>query len=200
MERKDMKTSIVIYSFVIISAIIDIAGCSGVPLSFKETTLNDIYPILPNDKYEKLKSLTSDKEIEDFLDQYWQAVDSASGMKNNTCRSEYLQRLEYANAHFPDRRGWGRSDRKRIYLIYGPPSSVERDVSTNIHLGAGATIRSMELWRYSTSGKNNSLPSYGDDIYPGEKKFIFADLTGCGIYTILYSSEDAGDIDVRTYK
>jgi hypothetical protein len=51
-----------------------------------------------------------------------------------------------------------------------------------------------------TQGKNNSLPSHGDDIYKGEKKFIFGDMTGTGIYTILYSSEDCADIDIRMFK
>jgi hypothetical protein len=85
-------------------------------------------------------------------------------------------------------------------LIYGPPCFIERYEYTDIHLGSLSTIKSMEIWTYSTPGKNNSLPSYGDDIYPREKKFIFADLTGCGIYTILYSSEDGTDIDVRMFK
>jgi GWxTD domain-containing protein len=200
MKRGDMRISLLIYSLVIILAIVTFSGCSSGPKSFKETTLDDMYPILTDEQYQTLKSLSSDEEITKSLDKYWQDIDSTSGTRENECKAEYLRRLEYANDHFPDRRGWGRSDRKRIYLVYGPPCSIERFECTNIQIGTFSTIKSIEIWSYMTPGRNNSLPSYGDDINKGEKKFFFADMTGSGIYTILYSSEDCGDIDIRVYK
>lgn len=46
-------------------------------------------------------------------------------------------------------------------------------------------------------GRFSAVPTRGDNISLGEKKFIFADVTGVGYYTIIYSSEDGGDIDPR---
>ena len=176
-----------------ILAIVTYSGCSIVPKSFKETTLDDMYPILTVEQYLTLKSLNSDEEVNKFLEQYWLETESTSG----TEKTEYLERLEYVKQRYPDRRGWGRSDRKRIYLIYGPPSYVEREESANIQLGEFSTIKSLEIWSYMTPETNKSLPSRVDNIYIGEMKFIFGDETGSGNFRLLYSSEDNGDIDIR---
>jgi GWxTD domain-containing protein len=200
MNRGEMKIRLIICFLIIIPALIAISGCASVPKSFKETTLDDMYPILTEGQYQTLDSLSNDEEIKRFLDKFWEDIDSTSGVSGKEFKTEYLRRLEYANEHFPDHQGWGRSDQKRIYLIYGPPCYVERTECTGISLGSSSIIRSMEIWTYSTPSKNHSLPSYSDDIYPGEKKFIFVDLIGCGIYQILYSSENDVDIDPRTFK
>lgn len=56
-------------------------------------------------------------------------------------------------------------------------------------------IKSLEVWLYMTPGKNNSFPVRVDNRTNGERKFIFGDVYGVGIYKILYSSEENGDID-----
>lgn len=185
------------YSMVIIFMIITLSGCVSVQNEFKEKTLNDMYPILSDEQYQTMKSLNSDEEINKFIDEYWQSIDSTSNL--NEEKAEYQQRLEYANEHFPDRKGWGRSDRKRIYLIYGPPTYIERYDYTEIRLGRYSTIKAMEVWLYMTPGKNNSFPSRINNTTYGERKFIFGDVNGVGIYKILYSSEENGDIDTRMF-
>jgi hypothetical protein len=67
-------------------------------------------------------------------------------------------------------------------------------------LGTLATIKSMEIWSYLVPGKEDSFASYGDDIDKGERRFIFADVVGSGIYELLFSSEDGSDIDPRFFK
>jgi GWxTD domain-containing protein len=195
-----MRINLNRYSIIIVFIIITFSGCSSIPKSFKETTLDDMYPILSEEQYQTLDSLNSDEQITEFINKYWQNIDSTTVITKNVLRAEYQRRLEYANEHFPDRQGWGRSDRKRIYLIYGPPYLIDRDELSDIEYGASSKIKSREIWSYMTSGKNISLSSYGDDIYPGEKKFIFVDITGCGIYRIIYSSEDSKDIDLGMFK
>ncbi|MDP3683291.1 MAG: GWxTD domain-containing protein, partial [Ignavibacteria bacterium] len=170
------------YSVVIIFMVITFSGCVTVPKSYKETILDDMSPILSDDQYQTMKSLNSDVEINKFINKYWQSIDSTSNV--NEYKAEYLQRLEYANVHFPDRVGWGRSDRKRIYLIYGPPTYIERYDYTEIRLGRYSTIKAMEVWLYMTPGKNNSFPSRINNTTYGERKFIFGDVNGVGIYKI----------------
>ena len=181
-----------------IAAITIYLGCAIPPKTLKETILDDMYPLFSENQLDAFKSLNSDEQINKYLGDFWQEVDTLSRFRGNLIKAEYFKRLEYANAHFPDHRGWGRSDRKRIYLIYGPPESIERNVITGIQL-RGSTVKSIETWLYWTSAKITSLHSYGDNIHPGVKKFIFGDIEGSGIYTILYSSEDISDIDVRLY-
>jgi GWxTD domain-containing protein len=182
-----------------IFVVIAFPGCSIVPKSFKETTLDDMYPILTDEQYQEMKTLNSDEELTNFLDTYWHNLDSTSCTSENEYKTEYVRRLKYANEHFPDSRGWGRSDRKRIYLVYGPPDYIERYASTENRIGAFSRMKSIEIWLYMSPGKNNSFPSQGNNFDKGEKKFLFADVTGVGIYKILYSSEDNGDIDIRMF-
>jgi GWxTD domain-containing protein len=194
-----MQISKLLARIIFIVAIVSYPGCSIPSKSLKETTLDDMSPIFTENQIEAVKSLDSDEQITKYLEDFWRQVDTLSGFRGNKIKTEYLKRLEYANAHFPDHRGWGRSDRKRIYLIYGPPHTIERTQYTEIPLGV-SSIKSIEIWLYLAPSKNTSFRSYGDDIHPGQKRFIFGDIDGSGIFTILYSSENISNIDPRFYR
>ena len=187
-------------SLVFIFLVFTLSACATVPKSYRETTLDNMYPILTNAQYDTLASLSSDTAIADFVDKFWLRRDSIAGLECGDLEAEYQRRVEYANLHFPDRPGWGRSDRKRIYLLYGPPGFIERQDYTEDPLGALSTMKAWEIWCYMTPAGKTSLPTYADDVFPGQMKFIFADMTGNGFYMLLYSSEDVGDIDVRLFK
>jgi GWxTD domain-containing protein len=182
--------------FFLCTVIVLLSGCSGIPKSFRQTTLDDMRPILTDEKYDSLQALADDEQIRQFMSAFWQENDTGGG----ELKAEYLRRLEYANAHFPDRRGWGRSDRKRIYLQYGPPAFVERQENTNIWLGTFTVLKTVEVWVYMTPASGTTSASYGgDDMFYGQTRFVFGDVTGSGFYTILYSSEDCADIDTRMF-
>lgn len=173
-----------------------VVGCSVIPKSFKERTLDDIYPILTEGQYDTLKSLTGDNEINEFLDQFWKQY-AGSDSAYNELRAEYGSRVEYANFYFPDRHGWGRSHQKRIFLIHGPPDYIERTGSADIQVGSVSRIMSLEVWQYLTQEEISSKPAL--KLHPGQKRFVFADFVGGGFYVLLYSSEDIADIDVRLF-
>jgi GWxTD domain-containing protein len=194
-----MKINLVIYYIAFISTPFLFIACSEIPKSFKEITLDDMSPILSEEQYQTLKSFDNDDQIKAYLDKYWSDNNPIPGAERNELKIEYLRRLEYANNHYPDHQGWGRSDRKRIYLVYGPPIFIDRYELSNIDYGSSSLIKSFEVWCYGTTGKNTSLHTFVDNLYPGEKKFIFTDITGCGIYKLLYSSEDFIDIDLGMY-
>ncbi|MEX2115789.1 MAG: hypothetical protein WEB37_02790 [Bacteroidota bacterium] len=50
---------------------------------------------------------------------------------------------------------------------------------------------------FSEPARFQSLTSFDNDRFRGQKRFIFADLTGAGFYTLIFSSEDYLDIDPR---
>ncbi len=184
-----------IVSFFLINVIF--ISCSSIPKTLKEQTLDDMYPLLSEEEYNELNSLNSDKELNIYINEFWQRIDSTSGSSPNEFRKEYEKRLKYANLHYPDRRGWGRSERKRVYLIYGPPSYIEKQEFTDIPISKFSKIKALEIWFYMTPGNNNSLPSQGDVIYHGEKKFLFADMIGSGFFKAIYSSEGSEYFDDR---
>jgi GWxTD domain-containing protein len=172
-------------------------GCSSFfaekTFSSKEKILNDMFPVLSNEQFRELESLNTNNDRNTFIGHFWSEIDSTG----NDMKNEYLKRLKYTDQHFPDKYGWGRSDRKRIYLVYGPPLYIDRNNFADIPLDNFAKVKAIEVWHYGRPGKNNSIKTIFEDITGGEMKFIFADLIGSGNYVILYSSENPGDIDSR---
>lgn len=193
---KVMQRTIVAHLFITV-AVIASTGCAGGQKSYKETTLDDMYPILSEEQCETLRSLDDNEDIRRFVEDFWLQLDPTPGTDENELRSEYLERLEHANLSFPDRRGWGRSDRKRILLIHGPPMSTEHFAYMSTFLKSITWVKSMEIWLYAAPARLPSLPSFPIDPYRGQKRFIFADLTGAGSSTLVFSSEDYMDIDTR---
>jgi GWxTD domain-containing protein len=172
-----------------------LAGCSAslaekTEISYKQHVENDMYIVLTNEQYRELDKQTTDNDINIFIDKFWKE-------KGTELRNEYNKRVKYANLHFPDQYGWGRSDRKRICIKYGPPLNIDRTNFADIALGSLAKIKSIEVWYYGRPGKNNSMKTIFTNVSKGEMKFVFADMIGSGFYKIIDSTEDPGDIDSR---
>jgi|WetSurMetagenome_2_1015567.scaffolds.fasta_scaffold59814_4 GWxTD domain-containing protein len=174
-------------------------GCATSAKSFKETTLDDLYPILSGQQYDSLKSIERDDDIRDFVEVFWHQVDSVSGVSEGASRVEFASRLVFANEHFPDRRGYGRSDRKRIYLLYGPPKTVTRKDFIDVKLDPFTTVKAVEVWHYLEPQHVYSFPSVAEQFSRSELKFVFGDLTGQGNYKLLFSGDEQSDIDSRLF-
>ncbi len=83
-------------------------------------------------------------------------------------RKKYLERIEQANQKFTTRfsPGW-RTDRGRVYIVYGAPDEVERyPYSEN--------MKPYEIWHYYN--------------LQGGVIFVFGDRTGFGSYELLHST------------
>ncbi|GJQ61385.1 MAG: hypothetical protein SCALA702_04380 [Melioribacteraceae bacterium] len=183
--------------FIVIVVITLISACGTTPKTFKEQTLDNIYPLLSEDEYNDLKSLNSDAEIKSFVEEFWSHMDPDTTTSVNELEEEYTKRLEYANRKYKDRRGWGRSDRKRIYLIYGEPDYIDREEFTDQKVGMFSSVKALEVWYYNNPPKLFVAGSRLDKTFTGEQSFIFADMNGMGVYKLLTSTEDLQDIDSR---
>jgi hypothetical protein len=84
-------------------------------------------------------------------------------------RDRYLQATRFANENFRSfaREGW-RTDRGRVYLIYGQPDDIERFPSSD-------EAKPYEIWTY------NGIE--------GGVEFIFGDRLGLREYQLLHSSK-----------
>ena len=140
-----MRINLFTGTLITIFTIICLSACASIQKGLKETTLDDMYPILSEEQYKTLDSLMSDEEITKFLEKFWKDNDPTPATDKNELREEFMRRLEYANFWFPDRRGWGRSDRKKIYLVYGPPFDIERYEFTGLEYGLSTKIKSLEI-------------------------------------------------------
>ncbi len=139
-----------------------------------------------------LEHLDSPNEIDNYLYEFWKVFDPTPRTLTNEFRLEHLKRMKYVNAYYPDIRGWGASDRGRIYILYGPPEEVIRDLNIESEL-----FKSIEVWQYNKpAGGNNVLPVMSFYI-PGQMSFIFAETQYIGKYTQIFSTEDGEMCDPR---
>jgi GWxTD domain-containing protein len=103
---------------------------------------------------------------ETFVMRYWSAHDPDATVPGNPYRDEMIARYDYANEHYGGHdEGW-KTDRGRVYIIYGPPEEIERHVSN-------PGTRDHEVWMYA---------------FEGEAKFIFVDERGYGQYRLVHST------------
>lgn len=118
------------------------------------------------DKYGKLSGVEGKRE---FLFTFWNGRDSNPSTPENEFFFSYLQRIESANQRFSSmqRAGW-KTDRGRVFIIYGEPSEIERYPNQ-------IESRPYEIWYYNE--------------IEGGVYFVFADLTGFSEYTLVHSTK-----------
>lgn len=70
--------------------------------------------------------LTSDEERNRFIEQFWERRNPTPGSPENGFKTEHYRQLSEANRKFASKSlaGW-RTDRGRIYILYGPPDEME---------------------------------------------------------------------------
>jgi GWxTD domain-containing protein len=125
----------------------------------------DVAYIITDRERAAFKSLTTDAEREMFIEQFWLQRDPTPGTVENEFKEEHYRRIAYANEHYAaDIPGW-KTDRGRIYIIYGPADEIES------HPAAGASAHPYEQWRY------RFIEGVGTNVI-----IDFVDSTGTGDY------------------
>ena len=110
------------------------------------------YIITPEEK-DAFEKLRTEEERERFIEQFWRRRDPDPSTAFNEFREEHFRRIAYANEHFKSGvAGWS-TDRGRIYIMYGPPTSKKTHVGGHYRRqpweGGGFTAAfPFEVWRY----------------------------------------------------
>jgi GWxTD domain-containing protein len=154
-----------------------------------------MYFILSSKQLNELKKLETREDIDNFIDEFWKNLDPNPRMPENELRDEYEKRLTYANQKYKNPYGWGRSDRKRIYILYGPPDFIDYTNWTDINLSTARRFKSIEIWVYNSPARYQNISTIFDDTYPSQMKFIFVDSIGSGVYNLIYNTEEMDYID-----
>jgi len=119
------------------------------------TWLNEdvVYIISPEERSAFLQ-LETNEEREQFIEQFWLRRSSNPDMPDNDFKEEHYRRIAYANEHFASGiPGW-KTDRGRIYIIWGPPDEIESHPTGGTwdrpeDMGGGSTTTyPWETWRY----------------------------------------------------
>lgn len=169
-------------------------------LSHKEQVIDDLYYLLENDHKDALMALENDSLVNVYVDSLWQSWDPIPTTTKNELKREYYQRLEYVNKHYPSKRGWPRSDRGRVYLLYGPPDDIIYHKWTSVTVAATKEYKAFEIWVYNRTAGPIAEPDFLSNLFPGAMKFVFADVEGFRHFEQIYSTESGEKISSYIYR
>ena len=133
-----------------------------------------IYIISPEERSAFLH-LQTNEEREQFIEQFWQRRNPDPESAENTFKEEHYRRIAYTNEHYASGiPGW-KTDRGRIYIMWGPPDEVQSNPSGGSYQrpateGGGETSTyPFEDWRY------RYLEGIGENV---EIEFVDPTMTG----------------------
>ena len=122
--------------------------------TYKKWLNEDVVWIITDQERAAFKQLSNDEERDNFIEAFWQRRDPTPDTEENEYKEEHYRRIAYANEHFAAGiPGW-KSDRGRIYIMYGPADEVDSHPSGGTYErpmeeGGGETSTfPFEDWRY----------------------------------------------------
>jgi len=121
---------------------------------YKKWLNEDVVWIITDQERAAFKQLSNDEERDNFIESFWQRRDPTPDTEENEYKEEHYRRIAYANEHYAAGiPGW-KTDRGRIYIIYGPADEVSGSPAGGTYQrpmeeGGGSTSASpFEDWRY----------------------------------------------------
>jgi GWxTD domain-containing protein len=121
---------------------------------YKKWLNEDVVWIITDEERAAFKQLSNDEERDNFIEAFWQRRDPTPDTEENEYKEEHYRRIAYANEHFAAGvPGW-KTDRGRIYIMYGPADEIESHPSGGTYErplseGGGETSTfPFEDWRY----------------------------------------------------
>jgi GWxTD domain-containing protein len=123
--------------------------------AYKRWLNEDVPYIILEEERRAFLSLQTNEEREQFIEQFWQRRNPDPDSVDNVTREEHYRRIAYANENFASGiPGW-KSDRGRIYIIWGPPTSKDTHTQGEQYNrpwqeGGGSTSTyAYEIWHYN---------------------------------------------------
>jgi GWxTD domain-containing protein len=147
----------------------------------------DVRWIISDEERKAFMQLSNEEERDKFIEAFWDRRNPNPDSEDNEFKDEHYRRIEYANEHFAAGvQGW-RTDRGRIYIVFGPADEVESHPSGGqyerpIEEGGGETSTyPFEDWRY------RHIDGIGDQVI-----VEFVDTCMCGEF---HMTMDRGEKD-----
>jgi GWxTD domain-containing protein len=158
---------------------------------YRKWLSEDVAYIISDEERKAFKRLATDEERQSFIENFWLRRDPTPDTAENEFKEEHYRRIAYTNERFASGiPGW-KTDRGRIYIMYGPPSENESHPSGGsyerpIEEGGGTTSTyPFEKWRY------RYIEGIGTNI-----EIEFVDTTMTGEY---HMSMDPSEKDALLY-
>ena len=155
---------------------------------YKKWLNEDVVYIITPEERSAFVHLQTNEEREQFIEQFWQRRNPDPDSADNTFKEEHYRRIAYANEHYASGiPGW-KSDRGRIYIMWGPPDEVDSHPSGGTYDrpasegGGNTSTFPFEDWRY------RYLEGIGEDV---NLEFVDPTMTGEFHLTMDPSEKDA---------
>ena len=92
---------------------------------YKKWLEEEVPYIITDEERSAFLQLQTNEEREQFIEAFWQRRDPTPDTVENEFKEEHYRRIAYANERFSSGiPGW-RTDRGRIYIMWGPPDEIE---------------------------------------------------------------------------
>ncbi len=148
----------------------------------------DVRWIITDQEKSAFMQLSNDEERDQFIEAFWQRRDPTPDTEENEFKEEHYRRIAYANEHYAAGiPGW-KTDRGRMYIVFGPADEIDSHPSGGsyerpMEEGGGETSTfPFETWRY------RYIEGIGQEVM-----IEFVDTCMCGDYhmTLDRSEKDA---------
>ena len=155
---------------------------------YKQWLNEDVVYIISPEERQAFLQLATNEEREQFIEQFWLRRSSNPDLPDNDFKEEHYRRIAYTNEHFASGiPGW-KTDRGRMYIMWGPADEVESHPSGGTYDrpmeegGGSTTTYPWETWRY------RYMEGIGENVI-----WEFVDPSGSGEYhlTMDPSEKDA---------
>jgi GWxTD domain-containing protein len=155
---------------------------------YKQWLNEDVVYIISPQERQAFLQLETNEEREQFIEQFWLRRSTNPDLPDNDFKEEHYRRIAYANEHFASGiPGW-KTDRGRMYIMWGPADEIESHPTGGTYDrpmdegGGSTTTYPWETWRY------RYMEGIGENII-----WEFVDPSGSGEYhlTMDPSEKDA---------
>jgi GWxTD domain-containing protein len=135
----------------------------GLPRSVKDMDLavEQLRYIAKDEEFTKMRDAKTPEEKQVLFTDFWKKRDPNPSTPRNEKMEEYYARIEYANKHYSHYIDGWRTDMGMVFIIFGPPSNVERHPFE-------VDSKPYEIWSY----------------YELNYSILFLDETGFGDYRL----------------
>lgn len=158
---------------------------------YKKWLNEDVIYIITDTERKAFLQLQTNEERENFIEEFWQRRSPDPDSVDNPVKEEHYRRIAYANEHFASGIAGWRTDRGRIYIMYGKPDTLEshtqgENYERPLDQGGGETkTYAFEDWTY------HYIEGIGENV-----ELEFVDPTGTGEFRL---TTDPSEKDALLY-
>ena len=146
---------------------------------YRQWLNEDVVYIISPDERNAFLQLDTNEEREQFIEQFWLRRSSNPDLPENDFKEEHYRRIAYANEHYASGiPGW-KTDRGKLYIMWGPADEIDSHPSGGTYDrpmeegGGTTTTYPWETWRW------RYLEGIGENVV-----IEFVDPSGSGEYHI----------------